>query len=118
MPYQQIKTFSLDEILPLINNSSIKHPDGYKLDSQRLRVFKRSQTCVCCGLEASFFRAENFGNCITPHLNMYGIIDGNDILFTKDHIIPKSKGGRDIMENFQTMCSPCNLYKGNKMIIV
>ena len=33
---------------------------------------------------------------------------------TKDHIIPKSKGGKDILDNFQTMCFECNTKKGNK----
>ena len=34
---------------------------------------------------------------------------------TKDHIIPKSKGGPDCIENFQTMCEECNKKKKNTM---
>lgn len=30
-----------------------------------------------------------------------------------DHIIPKSKGGKDILENFVSACIKCNLIKGN-----
>ena len=31
-----------------------------------------------------------------------------------DHIFPISKGGRDIMENYQIMCRKCNQGKGNR----
>lgn len=33
---------------------------------------------------------------------------------TIDHIIPLSKGGLDLVPNFQTMCKSCNIKKGNK----
>lgn len=38
--------------------------------------------------------------------------DGDTILHV-DHIIPYSKGGETIMDNLQTLCSNCNLGKGN-----
>lgn len=31
-----------------------------------------------------------------------------------DHITPRSKGGKDEMANYQTLCEACNLGKGNK----
>jgi 5-methylcytosine-specific restriction endonuclease McrA len=30
-----------------------------------------------------------------------------------DHIVPWSKGGETILENLRTLCSKCNLGKGN-----
>lgn len=35
---------------------------------------------------------------------------GDDL--TLDHITPWSRGGSDTVENFQTMCRPCNSSKG------
>ena len=34
---------------------------------------------------------------------------------TKDHILPKSKGGKDEIDNYQTMCIRCNKAKGNNL---
>ena len=31
-----------------------------------------------------------------------------------DHIVPISKGGKTIKSNLRTLCSSCNLGKGNK----
>jgi hypothetical protein len=47
------------------------------------------------------------------HLNLYAEKDNREILFTKDHIIPKSRGGKNILANYQTMCVECNNKKGN-----
>jgi 5-methylcytosine-specific restriction endonuclease McrA len=48
-----------------------------------------------------------------PHFNLYGEEHGRLVLMTKDHILARSKGGEDILENYQTMCCVCNNLKGN-----
>jgi len=35
---------------------------------------------------------------------------------SRDHIIPKSRGGENIWMNVITMCRPCNSYKGDKTL--
>ena len=81
-----------------------------KANSQRLQVFY-TKGCVCCacGLVATHFALEKHTENEGYHLNLYGIdAKGKEVLFTKDHIIPKSKGGKNSLENYQTMCSVCN----------
>lgn len=36
---------------------------------------------------------------------------------TIDHVVPKSKGGKDTWENLVTCCYKCNLKKGNRNLV-
>ena len=38
----------------------------------------------------------------------------NKVNLTIDHIIPKSKGGQDVYNNYQLLCGNCNSVKGNR----
>lgn len=38
-----------------------------------------------------------------------------DIRLTRDHIIPKSKGGSNELSNIQWICRECNFDKGNSL---
>ena len=89
--------------------------DGYlvKTYSQRYDLFRINTKCVNCGLEANCYILEKNTDAKAWHFNLYYVNKGNEILFTKDHIIPKSKDGRNVMSNYQTMCVICNNRKGN-----
>lgn len=86
--------------------------------SGRYSAFLKSTSCARCGLKATYFRIE----ASMPedvglnrwHFNLYGISkSGEEVLFTKDHIIPIAKGGADHTSNYQTMCRHCNASKGD-----
>ena len=87
--------------------------DLVKMTSQRYKLFNKSTICVTCGCEGTFFVKEKHRNDELYHLNLYAIVDGFAVLMTKDHIIPKSKGGKNHLTNYQTMCQPCNQEKAD-----
>ena len=92
--------------------------DIISMCSLRYQVFSRSLVCVSCGITGSYFAKEqSHHNNINPrswHSNLYASNDqGHEILMTKDHVIPKSKGGLDTLDNLQTMCYKCNTRKGD-----
>lgn len=97
-----LRVFSLQEIIPHINE---RH-------SKRLRCFAISTKCVTCGIKGHHFTMQYDTLQLNAHLNFF---TKNGILITKDHIQPVSKGGSNEMSNLQTMCSPCNNKKGNKV---
>ena len=76
----------------------------------RLSVFYHKGTnCVCCGLQGTIL-AEGLDRKNNIHIDLYAK-DFNPL--TVDHIIPRSKGGTDDLDNLQPMCYLCNTKKGD-----
>lgn len=62
------------------------------MPAMRWRVFQRDRwKCVSCGRGSE-----------------------NDVILHVDHIVPRSKGGKDELGNYQTLCHLCNIGKSNK----
>lgn len=56
--------------------------------------------------------AMNTKGVINWCVNLYAIDnDGNEVIMTRDHIVPRSKCGRDSLRNLQTLCGWCNVAK-------
>ncbi len=126
--YNRHAVASLDEIIPEIMAAWDKADARYTtfsghsvgVSSLRLKTFCRAAykphglRCTNCGLYASFFAVETFvrGNQSTPHLNLYGVKDDEEVLFTHDHTVARALGGADNHSNVTVMCFPCNNRKG------
>lgn len=82
------------------------------MDSTRLQCFKQSLECCWCGIVGQFFAIERHNDQAQPHLNLYAMRDGFEVLMTRDHVLPLSKGGRDVPSNCRTMCCTCNWARG------
>lgn len=99
------------------------HGDLIQMDSLRYQTFAQSICCVTCGLRGQYFAKERQRSNKRKqrgryHFNLYGVrADGTEVMLTKDHIIPASKGGRDHITNFQTMCYDCNQQKGDALLV-
>ena len=115
-----IATFPAEEILPKVGKGATFKTNvngtNYvsKLSSVRLQTFQKSTKCVCCGRKGTILGLDLPIGQTRPHFNLYCEEDGEMILMTKDHIIPKSKGGENHISNMQTMCCYCNVQKADK----
>lgn len=113
--------FLLEEILPfIVDNDKYKFTVvdknnktwSVKIGTLRLQCFKRDLKCAHCDRKGFKFLLQAHTDKETPHLNLYS---EDDVLMTKDHIFPKSKGGKDHLSNLQTMCLECNLIKADSI---
>ena len=123
LPFR-IKVYSIAEIFEaadqaaLANSARAVLADGvfFQRNNARITLFRDKGTvCVACELEATHFVLESQNEIVKPHLNLYAWVNEKEILFTKDHIFPKSLGGQNEHANYQTMCSPCNRKKGSTL---
>jgi 5-methylcytosine-specific restriction endonuclease McrA len=115
---QIIKTLSvekgMDELNIYLNTFNCKKRKNQK-QYDRYRIFKsKGLKCYLCGREANTCLIQiNINN--TPCYNFYHINkNGNLILLTIDHKIPKCNGGKINMENAFPCCIICNEMKALK----
>ncbi len=122
--YIRFGVYKPEEVLPFftgVDDGAIKDYDGIPVYtfSTRYFAFRKSLVCQECGLEGTFFALERAVRDHTNkmgHFNLYGInANGQEVMLTQEHIIPKSCGGPDTDENLITTCYTCNKRKSNKI---
>lgn len=96
-----------------------------KASSFRYELFRQNPKCVNCHRVGQLWILEAHHKSDRPHLNLYhvgaeskdwkNVCPGGLVLMTKDHIIPKSKGGPTRLDNLQTMCTICNMLKADNL---
>ena len=118
--YSIEEVFNMIGVENLIPNSVKKEKDndiiiqGKKIRRKSLRYmtfYQKGCKCVSCGKQGTHFKLDGSNdNPERMHFNLYA---DDDTLMTKDHIIPRSRGGQDHVDNLQPMCVDCNVRKGN-----
>ena len=119
--YERKGIYTIYEVFEQLgNNWAVFDGDLIPVTSVRYQTFYQSLRCVGCGLTGLYFAKERsakwhkkkkifMATTESWHFNLYAINHlGKEVLMTKDHIHPKSKGGLDELDNLQTMCKPCN----------
>ena len=91
------------------------------MGSHRYQLYaEKGVTCVRCGIKGKYFALER-GKTDNPnrfHFNLYAVNKyGHEVMMTKDHIKPRSKGGKNKLSNYQPMCHKCNQRKADKIEI-
>ena len=116
--------YAPEDILPYAyKGASPKSFEGFDgteylvgMGSQRYLLFQQSLTCCCCGITGNTMLLQCTARMEPPHFNLYHITSNEYTLMTKDHILPHSRGGKNVLENYQTMCEVCNSIKGFNII--
>lgn len=86
-----------------------------RMNSIRYHLFAQSRVCACCGRVGTVMLLDVHGQIYSrAHFNLYAVENGELILMTRDHIVPRSRGGQDVLENLQTLCTECNGKKGDR----
>ncbi len=71
--------------------------------------------CWTCGCEADRWILSGQIPYQPPVLKLYAVGVDQLVLMTRDHIIPKSLGGMDAVENLRPACEVCNGRRGNEV---
>lgn len=121
----RIAEFSIDFVFNNVTHNKLRKPIQVedktyyvKMNSQRYFCFKKQLFCNSCKLQGIKFYLET--SCLDKyshsHFNLYAEENGQEILMTKDHIIPRSKKGNNNLSNYVTMCTTCNFLKDSSFI--
>ena len=127
---QEFTKYSIEEVFSMLGEEALNiktqpthtkesiEVEGFKVYKKSLRYatfYQKGCKCIVCGKEGTYFKldADRDGGNIENrrHFNLYAE-DGT--LMTKDHILPRKWGGKDHIDNMQTMCQVCNENKGSQ----
>jgi 5-methylcytosine-specific restriction endonuclease McrA len=119
--YEIYKKYNIEDIFKGIENNTL--PDkiiygesDYKDSLRRVQIIKDlidrdDNKCIHCGIKPNYFALgkDKIGRW---HLDLYS---DKDHMFTIDHIHPKSKGGENVLDNYQLLCKICNEDKSDSV---
>ena len=110
---------SLKEGFELAKNTKIaciELSPGHKLYEREYQTTGKLK-CWCCGLFAERWVVEKHKNDLVgrPVLNPYALKKKILVMMNRDHIIPRSLGGLNVIENLRVSCEDCNSQRANSL---
>jgi hypothetical protein len=109
---QLIEELSFEEV---IENGRLI-PGIFFGSAKRLKIFRKiGYCCISCDRKATKLKKYRR---LSDNSLFWSICSKDDVEMTIDHIIPKSLGGKNEIDNFQPMCMSCNIAKGNGLRLV
>lgn len=121
MPYQRYTTFPAETVFAAMSAKQKRMVVGEGtgiscgMVSLRMRVFHtHGPVCAKCGEKGTHFAVERPLMSDDPRTWHFNLYSDNDVMLTFDHVMPKSKGGANTIENAQTLCYPCNQEKADE----
>ena len=116
---RQIRELDFNKVISTIKNKKIGDKFLFRVGTisyyirctATMKVVAKNPVCAICGTKATHaILCENEGKY---YISFYTERNGQLVLFTKDHIVPYSKGGSNNINNLQCCCEVCNRAKGN-----
>ena len=107
-----------DSLITKTNNWLIKRVKGdsskqqekfIEVDMNKVKERAETKIKVMSGIRWQVFQRNNW-RCVKC-----GRSAKDGVILYVDHILPRSKGGRDEISNYQTLCFECNIGKSNKI---
>ena len=122
--YVIYKKYEIEDIFKELENDAL--PDkliygenDYKDSVRRAQIIRDlikrdGNKCLRCDTVPRYFALgkDKIGRW---HLDLYGGEIDDDHMFTIDHVHPKSRGGSNMMENYQLLCKICNEDKSDSI---
>ena len=118
--------YEIEEVFKILGENNLKRNDAikkrkisiivdgfnvYPISLRYITFFNKGTKCVCCGKKGAYFKLE--GDKKSPTRRHFNLYTADGILMTKDHIVPKAKGGKDCLDNMQPLCEECNHIKSD-----
>jgi hypothetical protein len=107
-------------VVSLKGNADIlhEHPEKFGLVNPDLEIFRPSVIRVPRFINLDIHKVPCNRDNVFKRDNYTCVYCGEDEIraMTIDHVIPKSKGGKDTWDNLVTACKPCNSEKNDLTI--